>query len=725
MNFKKIEIENFKSFGSNTTKIDLSFKGKKLLVGANGSGKTSIFDALVWCIYGKTELKADNVVNKLTKSNCKVEISFENNNKDYVITRYRKHGVHGNSVYLFENGTNITPKSVADTQSKIEEIVGIDYRALCSSVVLSSETYKKFLRETNASRLSIFESVFSLKEIINYSKVAKNKIKDLKSSNIEIENNISTLNGSILSMIEGLKSYNNSMAVKKQNLEKEIIVLKEQLEKNEKSLEGYSSIDIKKEREKLTENQKILQEKKSIEEQLSYLPNIDNLLSSIKKNTIEINDLQKEINKLKEIDVEEEISKIDKYDKTKEIIDKLNALLTTEKAKLSILENNKINNIESSNNFLKKIKETKKIIEDTESHASICPECGSIINEEKYEEILNKHKENLRILETDIYKLKESIILLDEDIKVSKSKIDKIERKIPELVSPKYTRTELSYISSNIAKKESDLENNKKWLEKSKKEYEDNKAKYDFLKAKLEELPNVDDIFNDDLDAISSKIESLKTEIKLIQLKIEGKNKEIDEGVDRKYVKSIIDTISEKKKEKESKEIIKNDNLEKLKYFITLDEVFSNGENGFKKYFIENSIDLFNENVNMYLPFFFDDDISIIFDKNLSEQIEFRGLPTEWNELSSGQKTRAELAVVFSLYMMVRALFGSGTNLLVLDEIIDQNLDLNGVNSVVNILNNIASDGAVFIVSHRDDYKERFEDVLKVEIDGNGFTKVS
>ena len=127
----------------------------------------------------------------------------------------------------------------------------------------------------------------------------------------------------------------------------------------------------------------------------------------------------------------------------------------------------------------------------------------------------------------------------------------------------------------------------------------------------------------------------------------------------------------------------------------------------------------------MYLPFFFDDDISITFDKNLNEKIEFRSLPTEWNELSSGQKTRAELAVVFSLYMMVRALFGSGTNLLVLDEIIDQNLDLDGVNSVVNVLNNIASDGAVFIVSHRDDYKERFEDVLKVEIDGNGFTKVS
>jgi DNA repair exonuclease SbcCD ATPase subunit len=60
----------------------------------------------------------------------------------------------------------------------------------------------------------------------------------------------------------------------------------------------------------------------------------------------------------------------------------------------------------------------------------------------------------------------------------------------------------------------------------------------------------------------------------------------------------------------------------------------------------------------------------------------------------------------------------------VFDEILDMNLDDDGVNSVVNILNNIANDSSVFIVSHKEEYKEKFSDVLKVYMDGNGFTKI-
>ena len=134
---------------------------------------------------------------------------------------------------------------------------------------------------------------------------------------------------------------------------------------------------------------------------------------------------------------------------------------------------------------------------------------------------------------------------------------------------------------------------------------------------------------------------------------------------------------------------------------------------------------MFNDKINMYLPFFFTDDISITFDKNLQETIFFKGFETELNELSSGQKTRCELAIVFSLFMMVRALFGSGTNLLVFDEILDKNLDDDGVDSVVNVLENVSGDSAVFIVSHKEEYKEKFPDIIKVELDGNGFTKIT
>ena len=125
MRFKKITIENFKSIGSNPITVNLDFNNTTLLLGYNGAGKTSIFEAIVWCIYGVTKLKADNVVNKTVGENAKVELEFEENNKSYVITRYRKHKTHRNNVYIFENGTNISLKNQVDTQELIQKIVGI------------------------------------------------------------------------------------------------------------------------------------------------------------------------------------------------------------------------------------------------------------------------------------------------------------------------------------------------------------------------------------------------------------------------------------------------------------------------------------------------------------------------------------------------------------------------------------------------------------------------
>lgn len=726
MNFKSMEIENFKSFGATPIKIDLDFQGKKLLVGANGSGKTSMFDALVWCIYGKTELRADNVVNKLTKENCKVEILFENGGKEYVITRYRKHKVHGNSVYLFEEGENITPRTASDTQALIEEIVGIDYRALSSSVVLSSETYKKFLRETGASRLSIFDSVFSLKEISSYGKITKSKIKSKRSSVVEIENRIATLDGSLNSLTDGLKSYLANSKKKEEAIKDDMSNLTLKIEKLKKEGEKLKSIDVKKEREKISKNQDIIQKTNFIKEQLNELPDTSSITIEVLKYSNLIDKLEREIAELSKIDIDKEEKSIEEFNKKSKIVAELNTILDGHKNKVKTLRVEASSISSTLNGFIKNRDEITKKIDEIKSHIDTCPECGSIIDEGKHKEILNRHDATLSELEEKISIIESELDDKNKQINNMSEIISSSEEKIPKLEEPKYTNTYLNSVSTTLAKNKSELENSKKWHESKEKELNDILNKKKILEENLSEYPEVENTISiEDLDEISKKIESNSTDIKISEASLLKLNENLKEVVDTSYVKKVLDTISDKKEEKKEEEKEKNNLLEDLKYLLALDEVFSNSEDGFKKYFIENSIDLFNENVNMYLPFFFEDEIKITFDKNLVEEIEFKGLPAEWNELSSGQKTRAELAVVFSLYMMVRALFGSGTNLLVLDEIIDQNLDLDGVNSVVNVLNNISSDGAVFIVSHRDDYKDNFQDVIKVEIDGNGFTKVS
>lgn len=133
---------------------------------------------------------------------------------------------------------------------------------------------------------------------------------------------------------------------------------------------------------------------------------------------------------------------------------------------------------------------------------------------------------------------------------------------------------------------------------------------------------------------------------------------------------------------------------------------------------------MFNEKINTFLPFFFDDEIEILFDKNLDDTITFRGKETDFEELSSGEKTRAELCVIFSLYFMVQSLFGCGTNFLAVDELLDRGLDEKGIRAAKAILDDISKDASVFVVTHRDDLKELFSSILTVYKDGDGFTKI-
>ena len=133
---------------------------------------------------------------------------------------------------------------------------------------------------------------------------------------------------------------------------------------------------------------------------------------------------------------------------------------------------------------------------------------------------------------------------------------------------------------------------------------------------------------------------------------------------------------------------------------------------------------MFNDKINTFLPFFFDDEIEIKFDKNLNDSITFRGKEADFDELSSGEKTRAELCVIFSLYFMVQSLFGCGTNLLAVDELLDRGLDQQGIKAAKSVLDDISKNTLVFVVTHRDDLKELFSNVMTVYKDGDGFTKI-
>ena len=95
MILKRLEIQNFLSIGQGA--IDFDNKGLVLIEGvnedspssiSNGAGKSAIYDALFWALYGKTKRvleNADKVVNNVAKKDCKVTLLFD----DYRVIRTR------------------------------------------------------------------------------------------------------------------------------------------------------------------------------------------------------------------------------------------------------------------------------------------------------------------------------------------------------------------------------------------------------------------------------------------------------------------------------------------------------------------------------------------------------------------------------------------------------------------------------------------------------------
>ena len=451
MKFKRVTIENFKSIGPSPITINLDFNDTVLLLGKNGVGKTTMFDAIVWCIYGVTKLKADNVVNKFIGKNTKVEIEFSEGGKDYIITRYRKHDTHRNNVYLFEDGNNITLKNMSDTQNMIQDIVGIDIKAFLSSIVLSSETYKQFLRETNSVRLQIFESVFSLKELNTFNKLNRQNLLNVQKSKFEKKSQLDSVESFINSDTEALKSYKRNYETMLSSIEEDNRRLELEVKTLESQLEAKQDIDFDLEMEKAI---KAESDRQNIEILRSSLNNMKANLSVL---SVIIKDLES-----KKAEYEDIMSKYS-YDIFKAEIDKINRKTKQDieikaiedenvglKADISKIKANMAELEGKVNVTTLKIDGARKQLADIANH--ICPVCGNVIDDEHTHDVEQKANHVISENEAALSNLRVDIDALRLNLKESEGKLAENEGKLSQFedIEIAYTVSEIKVLLSKL-----------------------------------------------------------------------------------------------------------------------------------------------------------------------------------------------------------------------------------------------------------------------------------
>ena len=139
-------------------------------------------------------------------------------------------------------------------------------------------------------------------------------------------------------------------------------------------------------------------------------------------------------------------------------------------------------------------------------------------------------------------------------------------------------------------------------------------------------------------------------------------------------------------------------------------------DTGIKTKIIKAYLPIINKLVNKYLQamdFFVQFDL----DETFKETIKSRHRDKfSYASFSEGEKQRIDLALVFTWRTIAKMKNSASTNILLLDEVFDSSLDVNGTEFVMELLNTIGDDTNVFVISHKGDQLfDKFRSVVRFE----------
>ena len=487
----KLEMYGFMTY-KNKTYIDFTklYDSKIFIIsGDTGSGKTSIFDAISFALFG--EIQREGFISNDIRSDflggddplTYVDFSFEIDGEYYRIkripnqiakkTRSNVNISHGVEFYKIENEKEILiSDGPQKTNKKIVEVIGLDYNQLNRVMILAQGEFSKFLKSSSDKKAELLSKIFSsfiYKDIEEKLKEAsKDSKKNLENISNRLESEISKnnlLNKNIDSQLIELKDFEEIFKIiEKLNDELEKNLDKENKEKLllEKNLEEENSrLNFYQKENEDIRNYKYLNEKRlELLEDETYFNNLKKDLSFAEK-SIQIKPYYKNLLDLKDSEIEFENK------------------LSVQKEKLAKTEKDLEKNLKN----LGDREESQKIIsEKKENIIKNQSVLDKFINLEKLKKDLDKYKKdfhNGKIYKNQIKDFKNQKDIFDKKIREKSNDLLNYSTKLEKINEDKHKVSQKVFEYENIYeksilndKKIKELYNLKKELEESKKDFE-------------------------------------------------------------------------------------------------------------------------------------------------------------------------------------------------------------------------------------------------------------
>ena len=260
--FRKVRWKNLLSTGNTFIEVDLSGKHTTLIVGDNGSGKSTMLDALCFGLFNKPfrDIKKDQLINTINTGGTEVEVEFDIGKKEYLIRR----GIKPNFFEIYCNDQLIDQDAAnIDYQKYLEQnILKINYRSFTQVVILGSSSFVPFMQLKTQHRKEVVEDILDIKVFSTMNLLVKQKQKEMETEISDIEKEVGHLK-------EKISIQEKHIAESQKQQQSTIDEYKDKIEKNNTTITNY--------------NNRIIELQSSIDTQKETISDEDSVKKNLKK----------------------------------------------------------------------------------------------------------------------------------------------------------------------------------------------------------------------------------------------------------------------------------------------------------------------------------------------------------------------------------------------------------------------------------------------------------
>ena len=194
--FHKIAWRNFLSTGNTPIEINLREHPTTLVIGKNGSGKSTVLDVLCFALFNKPYriIKKDQMINTINNADSMVEVWFSISPKKYQVRR----GIKPREFEIYEDGVMLN-QNASGRLSKVPEtnIMRLNYRSFCQVVILGSSSYEPFMKMRASYRRDVIEEILDIKVFASMNLLLRSRQQELTKEITTLRHNVDLIENKV------------------------------------------------------------------------------------------------------------------------------------------------------------------------------------------------------------------------------------------------------------------------------------------------------------------------------------------------------------------------------------------------------------------------------------------------------------------------------------------------------------------------------------------------